>query len=867
MRPIPTASAGRSCVLALALAAGGTLGCDLPTGTGPVRALDIAAPSTQLRPGFLMRAEATPLDGAGNPLAGYVATWRSLTPQTLEVSPDGLMLAHAPGVGIARATVNGVSAELRLDLVNPPIAHLALDADTLRLFVPIAEQRQLVATAKDAAGIGIVGAPLTWESSAPRIASVSASGVVTPVAVGRSTVTVYGDGQARSVTVLVAAQASPTAPVITGLSSGALAPGQTVVLSGTGFARTPAGNGVLLDGVPVAVTAASPTQLTLALPGAAAFPCQAAADVALQVTVAGSIGVAPVRLTTAPTRALAVGQSQTFLTAGDARCHAFAPGRYLLTIPNASRALGTGAIALTVRGVAVPAAGANLVAGARPPVRPPTTLRAGRGALADARSLLGAREARARAAAHWAMLERNVAVGQQAGRPAAALRAPGAAAVSAPALGQVLPLRVPAIEGPGFCNEYTPIGARVVHVGDHVVLLEDTSSVLEGQPTLARQMDADYAALGTELEARGWPILQQFGDPLVMDPRLDDNGRVLVVFTPRMNRKLGGAVLATVVNCDFYPRATFASSNVGEYVYAQAPMLADASLGPGTRGQWRHEMRATLVHEMKHVTSYAERNVRGQPLEEPWLEEALARHAEELWARATYGFARGANVGFAASLACELRAGDPAFPACADAPRAMRPHLEALWRFLETPTDRSPLGPIDPGDVTFYGSAWALTRWWLDQDGLVEPATFAALTTSRLSGVANLEARGLGSWDAVLAEWSLALVVDDRPGFAPQSSRLRFPSFDLRSLYQGLCDVAGSCLSPAPTPWGRPWPVQPIALGTGPIATEIPAIVPAGFAVLELVVEPTAAVQVLELTGFRGLPLPGATRLAVVRVE
>ncbi len=79
--------------------------------------------------------------------------------------------------------------------------------------------------------------------------------------------------------------------------------------------------------------------------------------------------------------------------------------------------------------------------------------------------------------------------------------------------------------------------------------------------------------------------------------------------------------------------------------------------------------------------------------------------------------------------------------------------------------------------------------------------------------------------------------------------------------------MAGSCLSPAPTPWGRPWPVQPFALGTGPIATEIPAIVPAGFAVLELVVEPTAAVQVLELTGFRGLPLPGATRLAVVRVE
>ena len=86
---------------------------------------------------------------------------------------------------------------------------------------------------------------------------------------------------------------------------------------------------------------------------------------------------------------------------------------------------------------------------------------------------------------------------------------------------------------------------------------------------------------GPVIDAVGWPILQQFGDPLVMDSRLDADGRIRVLVTPRMNAVLGGAVAAAVVTCDFYARTLFPSSNVGEYVYAQVPTTMEDGFAPG----------------------------------------------------------------------------------------------------------------------------------------------------------------------------------------------------------------------------------------------------------------------------------------------
>ena len=866
MRSFPTAQSVRLWLPLLA-AAGALASCrdGGPTANAGVRSVVLSAPSLALRPGFVMQVFASALDADGRIIDGRKVTWRSLTPSTLAVSEDGIVLALVPGVGVARASVGSVSAQLQLALVNPPIARLVLGLDSLRLSLP-GGARALTADARDADSIPIVAPALTWESTASRIASVSVSGQVNAIAVGRSRIIVRGDEREATVEVIVDAPPSPTGPVIAGIAPSLVLPGQRLVVNGTAFSASAGANTVLIDGTPIPVTSATATQLVLAVPAAAAFACEPTHVVALQVGTSGGIGVTPVTLQVATKRTLAPGESFVFTSATDAHCNELTPaaGRYVLTVPNAARAIGAGPMSVTLRGIA------TMAAGALRSEEPPGAASGQPHALRQQRpSLQLDLAARARTDAHARVLAANIDLLTRVRPPAIAARStrPGAALVT-PTVGSVQAIRIPNIGQPGLCDAFTPIGARTIFVGAHVVLLEDTASVNAGQPTLAGQMDDTYNALGAELESTVWPIVQRFGNSLVMDGRLDDNGRVMFVFTPRMNQKLSGSVLAAVVNCDFFPRAQFAASNVGEYLYAQVPTAAAAGFGPGTRARWLYEMRATLAHELKHVTSFAERIVRGQPLEEQWLEEATARHAEELFARAVNGTQRNGNAGFAATLACELHAGDPAYPACADTPRAMRPHFEALWTFLDAPSTYSPLGPTAAGDFSFYGSGWALTRWLLDQEGLVESTVFTALTTSGQAGITNLEGRTGRNWDEMLPEWSLAMATDDLDALVTTSPRIRFPSWDLRSVFRGFCDVLGPCVDPlAAAAFPRPYPLRPLPLDGGAFTLELPAIAPGGFAAIELSAGTGVLKQVIELKGYRGGALPGTARLGIIRVE
>ena len=87
-------------------------------------------------------------------------------------------------------------------------------------------------------------------------------------------------------------------------------------------------------------------------------------------------------------------------------------------------------------------------------------------------------------------------------------------------------------------------------------------------------------------------------------------------------------ILGFVTICDFFERtfASCASSNEGEVFYA---MIPDPAAG-WTITTWRRAMRGTLIHEAKHVASYAWRYfLEGDVafLEETWLEEATAQAA------------------------------------------------------------------------------------------------------------------------------------------------------------------------------------------------------------------------------------------------
>ena len=709
-------------LLALGLALVGATGCEdpRPGPIGVVQRVTITTPALTLRPGRVMTAVARPLDADG----GFIeipVLWRSLTPTLLTVEPDGEVRALAPGVGVVESVAGGVTGRLELPLVNPPAALIRLPNDTIRLTLPGAPA-VVLGVAVDADGELLVGARFGWSVEAARIAIVNADGLVTPVAVGTTSVTLTLDLVQVVRPVQVRAAESATAPLIAQITSALLTPGTPFTIRGLQFAPTPSANVVVVDGLPASVTAASATQLTAVI-SASGVPCLPTREVAVQVTTAGGVGAGMARLQVAPQRALAVGGALMLTTASASTCNELADGagRYLVAVQHGGRALGAGAVALTIDGRTGTAAPTVVT-----PLSVASVGRGGSGATATALA-----RNHGHGNAHARVLEASAAAVRRVGAAPSLRGAPSlrrAPSLQLPPVNGIVQVRVPDLtSSTNLCNNFQAIGARTVYEGTHVAILEDTLSQRNGAATLAGAMDELYAAIGQEFDTVLWPLAQRFGDPLVMDSRLDANDKVVLVATPRVNEMFDGELLGAVVTCDLYPRSQFAASNVGEIMYLQVPTSRAPGFGRGTRERWRYEIRGTIAHELKHIVSFAGHVVRNQPLEESWLEEATARHAEELFGRARLGFSPTGNTGYG-GLDCEVRVLTGSAD-CADAPRTLLPHFEGLWDFLEDPARRSPLGPTAPGDVSFYGSGWSLTRWAIDHASIAEEVFLQQLTS------------------------------------------------------------------------------------------------------------------------------------------
>jgi hypothetical protein len=833
--------AGWSLVLLLAL------GCEdpRPGPVGVVQQVAISVPSPTLRPGRQMTARARPLDADGG-LVEIPVQWRSLTPSLLAVDAEGELRAIAPGTGIVEAVAGGVIGRLEIALVNPPAALLRVPNDTLRLTLSGAPAT-LAARAFDAQGEELIGAPFEFSAEAARIASIGTTGIVTPVAIGTTTVAVAIDGLREVRTIVVGTVPSASAPVITAISTTTILPGVPFTIRGERFAATSALNSALVDGLPLTVTAASATQLTALLP-ASGVPCLPTRTVAVQVTTPGGAGAGVARLEVAPQRTLAVGEALILTSGSAAACNEFADGagRYLVAVQHGGRALGAGSIALALEG--------RTGSGPVVAMQAPNVL----GSVHDARGSH-------RLDRHAQLLAASAEAARAARVANAVPSAPPLASLQVPPVNGIVQVRVPDLTSSNLCTSFTTIGARTVYEGARVAILEDTVSRRDGVPTLAGTMDELYSQIGQEVDAVLWPLARRFGDPLVMDSRLDANDRVVLVATPRLNAMLNGEILGAVVTCDFFARAQFASSNVGEVMYLQVPTSTAPGIGPGTRERWRHEIRGTIAHELKHLVSYAGRIVRNQPLEEVWLEEATARHAEELFARARLGFTPTADMGYAA-LDCEVRALQGATD-CADTPRTMLPHFEGLWDFLGNPSALTPLGPVAPRDVSFYGSGWSLTRWAIDHSGQPEEVVLQQLIASGQSGIANLEARVGRSWDEILGRWALALVAESRAVQATDAT-VRLPSWNLADVFSGLCTNLGSCgAASGSTRFSRAQALRPIVLGAASFALTLPELVPGGFSAIDVTPGAPGTRRLIRLRSATTPFLPPTARLAILRVE
>ena len=164
-------------------------------------------------------------------------------------------------------------------------------------------------------------------------------------------------------------------------------------------------------------------------------------------------------------------------------------------------------------------------------------------------------------------------------------------------------------------------------------------------------------------------------------------------------------------------------------------------------------------------------------------------------------------------------------------------------------------------DNTFYASGWLLVRWAIDHYASDEASFVRALVTETgATGLANL-ARHTGRPAAeMLADWSLALAADDRPGVTPRRAQLSLPSWNTRDIFRGL-NAADSRL------YRSAFPLAVQQVRWGAFSLDVPTVRSWSAAFFELAGAAADGPQLLELKSGTGGTVSPNIGVAILRVE
>ena len=806
--------------------------------TGPiVTTIVISAPAIPLQVGGSVTLSAEVRDETGAAMSGKAVTWTSANTTIATVSSAGVVTGAGPGTTTISASVDNKSGSVTISVTQAPV--FAVTIAPLTAPAVAGETTMLTAVVSDRDGNALVGRQIAWSSSAPLVATVDGSGRLIAASPGATTVTARSEGVLGTLAVTVAPAPGSVVPTIASIEPATLAPGTTATVRGTGFVAI-TNTAVTVSGAAATVLSTTATEITIAVP-TAGLPCRSTQPAPIVVATIGGTATASHPLAVARTRALAVGESFVTGASGDIGCNELpAGGSYIVSVFN-----GGGSTSGTVRFELSGSAGGPLA----------SRLPAGGGITVAAAPARGISRIAGSAAAqaHLDHLDADLDVLRRLGAPRRSRLAPSYSRDAMPQIPLTVGVTVPLKFHYSSCTAtgVSPITARVVFVGAHSIVLEDTAGPLAGK------IDADLIAMAQEFETISYPLLLSFGDPLARDANTDGNGRLVMLFTPRVNA-IGTNLLGFVSACDLYPvtqDASVAGSNEAEIFYARTVTdTTPESTSLSGRPQWRRQMPATMIHEAKHITSYAERLSReATQFEQVWLEEATAQVASELFGRAIRGNSWRGDATYRQTLYCESR---PTTAGCADGVIAMANHFDFLTHYLQSFETKSILSGSEDSDI--YGSAWLFVRWLLDTYGGNDEGAFLRrlVQTATLSGTANVEAVSGRPFSQLFAEFTLMLAADNLPNVrAPYVE----PSWNLPDVFEGLTELDSR-------------PPAPLAMrqSTGGVLSASGRNVKGGGGML-LRIGPIApgVTQLLELKSTLTTPLAATSTvgLAVLRVE
>src|SRR6266571_2724918 len=235
---------------------------------------------------------AVPLDSTGTALGGRIIVWASSNQAVANVNTSGVATAAATGSTTITATSEGQSGSSAVTVSAGPLPVASVTVSPASASVPVAQAVQLTATPKDANGNPLTGRTVTWASSNTSVGTVNASGLVTGVVAGSTTITATSEGQ--SGTSVVTVTLVPVASVTVSPAPASVQAGQTVQLTAT----PKDANGNTLTGRTI-TWASSPSSIA-GVNGSGLVAGVAVGSATITATSEGKNGASTITVTTPP---------------------------------------------------------------------------------------------------------------------------------------------------------------------------------------------------------------------------------------------------------------------------------------------------------------------------------------------------------------------------------------------------------------------------------------------------------------------------------------------------------------------------------------------------------------------------------------
>lgn len=691
---------------------------------------------------------------------------------------------------------------------GPVVASVQISANADE--VRVGNTLQLTATPRDANGNAVQGEPVTWGSSNTQVATVSSSGLVTGVEEGQVSIT----AEAGQITGQIVLQAV-NPPTVSSISPAVLRPGVEMTITGERFSATAQNNQVRVLGALATVLDASETSITARV---ADFTCgpQGLAPV---VVVAGGESTDPFEHPFEPDEVLelAVGEIHLF-SAPDFRCLTLAGSltgtAYLVGIQSASTTI-TARTPVRIRGFrgqALPSATALSQDDFAPELQSPPTPAAGGDAVFGETPLRGSdldprvrrwtqhrreerriRDAERRDVASIIRSGRHLVAAT--GEPPMGAGAAGQTVPSGVQEGDTIPVKVPDLNG-NICQDFQTVSTVVRRVGTRSVWLEDVANPSGGLTS------GDYLSLSDDFDNEIFEELASyFGEPT----DLDENDRVVITITRRLNEMRAGT-LGFVVTTDFFPgEGGCPSSNGGEFYYARAPDPDGTITDPDgdsraySRNDALSDAPLLLAHEVTHVVQFGRRLIENQlqSLEDLWIMEGQATLAEEAVGFRFTGLQSGSNLGDDVAFGSHDPRGSVEWFSNAFVDLAIFYGVafdgdNQPFRLEDAPQACAWLDFRSPEPCISqrigYGVTWSFLRWLSDHFAADEQDFQRRIVDSSTSGFGTLSEAIGTPVRPLLAPWAASLYTDERlPGGDPL---LSFPSWDLRRIEDRLIPQA-----------------------------------------------------------------------------